>query len=62
MAFYDLGNGCGFYHPPYTDEENDAFEQRLRRGNGITVIHRRKQGSGVSETGQSSIQPSASES
>jgi len=29
----------GFNKPPYTDEENEAFEQRLRRGGDITIIH-----------------------
>lgn len=28
----------GFLEPPYTDEENWEFEQRLRRGGDITII------------------------
>jgi hypothetical protein len=31
-----------FLEPPYTDEENDEFEQRLRRGGDIKVITKRK--------------------
>ena len=29
----------GFNQPPYTDEENWEFEQRLRRGGDIKIIH-----------------------
>jgi hypothetical protein len=32
----------GFHEPPYTAEENWAFEQRLRRGGDITIIRQRK--------------------
>jgi hypothetical protein len=28
-----------FLEPPYTDEENWEFEQRLRRGGDITIVH-----------------------
>lgn len=31
-----------FREPPYTDEENEEFEQRLRRGGDIKVVTRRK--------------------
>lgn len=44
MVYHDLGNGYGFHEPPYTDAEKDAFEQRLRRGGDITVVHSRKRG------------------
>ncbi|MCR9178895.1 MAG: hypothetical protein NXH71_01495 [Erythrobacteraceae bacterium] len=27
-----------FHEPPYTDEENWEFEQRLRRGGDITIV------------------------
>lgn len=33
----------GFNEPPYTDEEREEFEQRLRRGGDITIIRQRKQ-------------------
>lgn len=29
----------GFHELPYTDEEWEEFEQRLRRGGDITIIH-----------------------
>ena len=31
-----------FLAPPYTDEENEEFEQRLRRGGDIKVVTKRK--------------------
>lgn len=31
-----------FLEPPYTDEENEEFEQRLRRGGDITVVTSQK--------------------
>ena len=30
----------GFNEPPYTDEENQKFEERLRRGGDITFIRK----------------------
>lgn len=41
-----------FLEPPYTDEENWEFEQRLRRGGDITIIHgsKRKAGKRLSPT------------
>lgn len=36
----------GFLEPPYTDEENWEFEQRLRRGGDITIIRGSKRKAG----------------
>ena len=33
----------GFNQPPYTDEENWEFEQRLQRGGDIIFIHQPRQ-------------------
>ena len=41
MALYYSKNGLPFEGAPYTDEENWEFEQRLRRGGDITIIHQR---------------------
>jgi hypothetical protein len=38
MTVYYSKNGLPFEGPPYTDEENWEFEQRLRRGGDITII------------------------
>ena len=35
-----------FRHPPYTDEENWEFEQRLRRGGDITIVRGSKRKTG----------------
>lgn len=35
-------NGFPYRKPPYTDEENWEFEQRLRRGGDITIIRQRQ--------------------
>jgi hypothetical protein len=35
-----------FLEPPYTDEENWEFEQRLRRGGDITIVHGSKRNTG----------------
>jgi hypothetical protein len=43
MALYHTKDGFSFRGPPYTDEENWEFEQRLRRGGAITVIHQPRQ-------------------
>jgi hypothetical protein len=42
MALYYCKDGFPFLAPPYTDEERDEFEQRLRRGGAITVIRQRQ--------------------
>ncbi len=42
MALYYSKNGLPFEGPPYTDEENWEFEQRLRRGGDITIIRQRQ--------------------
>ena len=42
MALYYSKNGLPFEGPPYTDEENLEFEQRLRRGGDITIIRQRQ--------------------
>ena len=42
MAFYYCKDGFPFEGPPYTDEENWEFEQRLRRGGDITIIRQRQ--------------------
>lgn len=42
MAIYYSKDGLPFGGPPYTDEENWEFEQRLRRGGDITIIHQRR--------------------
>lgn len=42
MAIYYSKNGLPFEGAPYTDEENWEFEQRLRRGGDITIIHQRR--------------------
>lgn len=31
-----------FREPPYTDEESEEFERRLRRGGDIKVVTKRK--------------------
>lgn len=38
-----------FLEPPYTDEENWEFEQRLRRGGDITIIRGSKRKRGGSQ-------------
>lgn len=35
-----------FLEPPYTDEENWEFEQRLRRGGDITIVRGSKRKAG----------------
>lgn len=35
-------SGYVFYEPPYTQEERDEFERRLRRGGDIKVIYTQK--------------------
>jgi hypothetical protein len=35
-----------FLEPPYTDEENWGFEQRLRRGGDITIVRGSKRNTG----------------
>ena len=42
MALYYCKDGFPFEGPPYTDEENWEFEQRLRRGGDITIIRQRQ--------------------
>ena len=42
MALYYSKDGFPFCAPPYTDEENWEFEQRLRRGGDITIIRQRR--------------------
>lgn len=42
MALYFSEDGFPFRGPPYTDEENREFEERLRRGGDITIIHQRQ--------------------
>ncbi len=42
MALYYSKNGVPIGEPPYTDEENWEFEQRLRRGGDITIIRQRQ--------------------
>lgn len=42
MALYYSKNGLPFKGPPYSEEERDEFEQRLRRGGAVTVIHQRQ--------------------
>ena len=42
MALYYSEDGLPFIAGPYTDEENWEFEQRLRRGGDITIIHQRQ--------------------
>jgi hypothetical protein len=42
MALYYSEDGFPFRGPPYTDEENWEFEQRLRRGGDITIIRQRQ--------------------
>lgn len=31
-----------FHEPPYTDEEDEAFERRLRRGGDVKIVTKRK--------------------
>jgi hypothetical protein len=42
MALYYSKDGFPFLAPPYTNEENWEFEQRLRRGGDITIIRQRR--------------------
>lgn len=35
-----------FHQPPYTEEENQEFEQRLRRGSDITIVNGSKSKAG----------------
>lgn len=42
MALYFSEDGLPFLASPYTDEENQKFEERLRRGGDITIITQRK--------------------
>lgn len=42
MALYYSEDGFPFRGPPYSEEERDEFEQRLRRGGDITIIHQRQ--------------------
>lgn len=42
MPLYYSEDGFPFKGPPYTDEENCEFEERLRRGGDITIIRRRQ--------------------
>jgi hypothetical protein len=42
MALYYCKDGFPFLAPPYSEEENWEFEQRLRRGGDITIIRQRQ--------------------
>lgn len=42
MALYYSEDGFPFKGPPYTDEENCEFEERLRRGGAITIIRQQQ--------------------
>lgn len=42
MALYYCKDGFPFLAPPYSEEENWEFEQRLRRGGDITIICQRQ--------------------
>lgn len=42
MALYYSEDGLPFLASPYSDEEKQEFEERLRRGGDITIISQRK--------------------
>ncbi len=42
MALYFSEDGLPFCAPPYSDEENREFEERLRRGGDITIVRQKK--------------------
>jgi hypothetical protein len=42
MALYYSEDGFPFLAPPYSEEEKWEFEQRLRRGDDITLIRQRQ--------------------
>ena len=42
MALYYSKNGLPFIAGPYTDEDRQEFEERLRRGGDITIIRQRQ--------------------
>lgn len=42
MPLYFSEDGLPFIAGPYTDEDRQAFEERLRRGGDITIIHQRQ--------------------
>lgn len=42
MTIYFSEDGVPFAGPPYSEADNEAFEQRLRNGKGITIIREAK--------------------
>lgn len=42
MALYYCKDGFPFIAGPYTEEDRQEFEERLRRGGDITIIRQRK--------------------
>lgn len=42
MPLYFSEDGLPFIAGPYTDEDRERFEKRLRKGGDITIIHQSK--------------------
>ncbi len=42
MALYYCKDGFPFIAGPYTEEDRQEFEERLRRGGDITIIRQRQ--------------------